>query len=103
MPRKLKPCILGRSRQSRAIWTRMYGDPGEWWVLHRCHNRTCREPSHFYLGTLEDNERDARRNSEENGAPYKGVEYWRKRHEEVHQAQIQRWGRIVCQQHKESA
>jgi hypothetical protein len=53
-----KPCILGTSRQSRRVWKRLYGDPGDLWVLHRCPNLTCREPTHLYLGTAKDNHRD---------------------------------------------
>lgn len=52
------PCRIGGSRQARAIWTRMYGNPGDLWVLHRCHEEWCWEPRHFYLGTAVDNYRD---------------------------------------------
>lgn len=53
-----KPCILGKSRNSRRIWKQLYGDPGKLWVLHRCNQVRCWEPSHFYLGTVADNHRD---------------------------------------------
>jgi hypothetical protein len=57
---KTVPCIIGGSRQSRAIWTRLRGDPGILWVLHYCHQELCWEVQHMYLGTAEDNERDAK-------------------------------------------
>lgn len=53
------PCIIGRRRQSRQVWMKVYGDPGELWVLHRCTNSLCREPRHLYLGTPSQNIRDA--------------------------------------------
>lgn len=57
------PCIIGHTRRSKQIWTRLYGDPGKLWVLHRCGRRLCWEPRHFYLGTASDNIRDTYRDN----------------------------------------
>lgn len=32
--------------------------PGKWWVLHRCDTPSCVRPSHLFLGTVADNNRD---------------------------------------------
>ena len=43
----------------RLTWTQTYGPiPDGLWVLHRCDNRRCYEPTHLFLGTHEDNMRD---------------------------------------------
>lgn len=52
------PCILGKVRRSRQTWTKLYGTPGKWLVLHYCNDLLCREPRHLYLGTPADNARD---------------------------------------------
>jgi hypothetical protein len=42
-------------------------------VLHRCDNRKCCNPSHFFLGTFSDNQRDAyrkRRRAQPQGAAH---------------------------------
>lgn len=53
------PCVIGGYRRSRRIWTKLNGDPGDLFVLHRCNQVKCWEPRHFYLGTRSDNLRDA--------------------------------------------
>lgn len=42
----------------RASYWISIGDPGDLCVLHRCDNRRCVNPGHFFLGTLGDNNRD---------------------------------------------
>jgi hypothetical protein len=53
------PCDLMKTRHSRRVWRRLYGDPGSLWVLHHCNEELCREPTHLYLGTASDNNRKA--------------------------------------------
>lgn len=43
---------------SRAVWWLAHGDPGALNVLHACGNDQCLNVSHFYLGTLRQNQRD---------------------------------------------
>jgi hypothetical protein len=43
----------------RVAWTLTHGAiPDRMFVLHRCDNRACCEPSHLFLGTAMDNARD---------------------------------------------
>jgi hypothetical protein len=50
-----KPCTLGTYRTSRDLWKQRYGDPGKFWVLHYCDQKTCRELTHLFLGTARQN------------------------------------------------
>lgn len=43
---------------SRVAWTLTHGDPGDWFVLHRCDNPPCCNPAHLFLGTKGDNHAD---------------------------------------------
>lgn len=44
----------------RVVWELLYGEvPADMRVLHRCDNPPCIRPTHLYLGTQEDNMRDA--------------------------------------------
>jgi hypothetical protein len=46
----------------RVSWEIAHGAiPDGLWVLHRCDNPRCVRPDHFFLGTVEDNTRDALR------------------------------------------
>jgi hypothetical protein len=45
----------------RFAWTLTYGAiPDRKWVLHSCDNPRCVKPAHLFLGTVIDNNRDAR-------------------------------------------
>lgn len=47
----------------RAMWTVLFGPvPENMCVLHRCDNHRCVEPSHLWLGTMDENmaDRDAK-------------------------------------------
>lgn len=56
------PRILVRGRATllhRFVWTSLYGDPPPGMcVCHTCDNRRCIEPTHLFLGTRRDNNRD---------------------------------------------
>lgn len=86
---KQYPCIIGKTKQGKNIWLRKRGPTNGLWVLHRCHRSLCKEIRHMYLGTSADNERDARENSEVNGAPYKAQTYWQWHHAEIARAREQ--------------
>lgn len=44
----------------RVAWILINGEiPNNLYVLHRCNNRACCNPSHLYLGTQSDNMKDA--------------------------------------------
>jgi len=42
-------------------------------VLHKCDNRICCNPSHLFLGNYDDNNKDAKRKGRAKGAGPKGV------------------------------
>lgn len=42
----------------RVAWILSHGDLGDLWVLHRCDNRPCCNPSHLFIGDCADNNRD---------------------------------------------
>lgn len=52
--------VEGECYAHRASWAKATGRriPKGRWVLHRCDNRACFEPSHLYLGTNTENVRD---------------------------------------------
>jgi len=50
---------LGKHVQAhRLAWKLLRGDPGKLDCLHTCHNPTCCNPDHLYLGTDKENARD---------------------------------------------
>lgn len=51
---------LDRSETAhRVMWGLAEGPiPDGLWVLHHCDNRRCVRPSHLYVGTVQDNQRD---------------------------------------------
>jgi hypothetical protein len=52
-------CNRNRIRVHRLVWELFFGKiPAGKWVLHRCDNPPCIEPSHLYLGTNLENVRD---------------------------------------------
>ncbi len=42
----------------RVAWALVYGDPGDFHVLHRCDNPKCCNPAHLFLGTHQENMMD---------------------------------------------
>lgn len=61
----VKPDGYGRVRldgrpmtSSRCAWFLSHGDPSDLYVLHKCHNRLCVNPSHLHLGTNDENMRE---------------------------------------------
>jgi hypothetical protein len=40
---------------TRAVWTIAHGAPGDLFVLHTCHNETCINVRHLYLGDHQQN------------------------------------------------
>lgn len=42
----------------RVSWILTHSDPGDICVLHRCDNPPCVNPTHLFLGTRQDNNRD---------------------------------------------
>ena len=52
--------VLGEQAAHRVSWVIHHGPvPDGLWVLHHCDNRKCVRPDHLYLGTVQDNNRDA--------------------------------------------
>lgn len=49
-------CGKSGDRVHRVVWRLKFGPiPEGMWVLHRCDNPVCCEPSHLFLGTNDDN------------------------------------------------
>jgi len=44
---------------SKYAWVLTHGDPGEFFVCHTCDNPPCCNPCHLFLGTHDDNIKDA--------------------------------------------
>jgi hypothetical protein len=60
----------------RLSWRLLRGEPGELYVLHKCHNPPCCNPDHLYLGTDKENSAD-RIAAGHNGHRYMPVEQLR--------------------------
>lgn len=48
----------GIERAHRESWRLTHGEPGTWWVCHKCDNPPCCNPEHLFIGTRADNMHD---------------------------------------------
>ena len=51
--------LIDRQAKAHAVAYELFSGPTNWkWVLHKCDNRKCVNPSHLYLGDAKQNAKD---------------------------------------------
>ena len=61
-------------RAHRFSWELHRGSPGRFCVLHKCDVRSCVNPNHLFLGTIDDNNKDMGRKQRARNNPHKAME-----------------------------
>lgn len=80
----------GKQRANRVVWELSYGEiDAGMCVLHHCDNPSCVNPSHLFLGTLGDNNRDRAKKGRSNSVS--GSEHYNAKLDETDVMFIRYW------------